>query len=103
MKITTGLVLILLLAACPTVFAQKGKVVHGQVSGGDNRQPLERVAVLEKGTQNHVFTSASGDYSITLTGENATLVFAYVGYATQQLPVGEQTTLNVTMQSSLKD
>ncbi|MVT11316.1 SusC/RagA family TonB-linked outer membrane protein [Chitinophaga tropicalis] len=103
MKITTGLVLILLLAACPTVFAQKGRVVHGQVSGGDTRQPLERVAVLEKGTRNHVFTSASGDYSITLTGENATLVFAYVGYATQQLPVGEQTTLNVTMQSSLKD
>lgn len=103
MKISTGLVVMLLFVTCSTVFAQKGRVIRGVVSAADNKQPLERVVIIEKNTQNHVFTGVSGDYSITLSGENATLVFSYVGYATQQLPVGEQTTLNVVMLSSQKD
>lgn len=103
MKISTGLVVILLLVACSTVFAQKGRVVRGAVSGGDTKQPLERVAVLEKGTQNYAFSDASGNYTITLTGENASLIFSYVGYTTRTLPVGEQRTLNVIMESSLRD
>ncbi|PSL20868.1 SusC/RagA family TonB-linked outer membrane protein [Chitinophaga ginsengisoli] len=103
MKISTGLTLVMLLALCSAAFAQKGRLVRGQVVAGDNRQALERVAVLEKGTQNHVFTGASGEYAITLTGDNATLIFSYVGYATQQLVVGNGETLNVTMQSSQKD
>jgi TonB-linked SusC/RagA family outer membrane protein len=103
MKVSTRLVLILLLATCSTAFAQKGKVVQGQVIAADNKQPLERVVVVEKGTQNHVFTTATGNYAITLNGENATLVFSYVGYTTLQLPVGNGGTLDVTLTSSLKD
>jgi TonB-linked SusC/RagA family outer membrane protein len=103
MKLSTGLALIILLAVCSTAFAQKGKTLRGQVVGGDTHQPLERVVVIEKGTQNHVFTGTTGDYVITLTGDNATLVFSYVGYTTQQLPAGTGDLLNVTMQSSQKD
>lgn len=103
MKVSTGLALIMLLAVCSTAFAQKGKTLRGQVVGGDTQQPLERVVIIEKGTQNHVFTAATGDYTITLTGDNATLIFSYVGYTTQQLPVGTGDALNVTMQSSQKD
>ncbi|ACU61421.1 SusC/RagA family TonB-linked outer membrane protein [Chitinophaga pinensis] len=103
MKVSTGLALIMLLAVCSTSFAQKGKTLRGQVVAGDTQQPLERVVIVEKGSQNHVFTGATGDYSITLTSENATLIFSYVGYATQQLPAGSGDILNVTMQSSQKD
>jgi TonB-linked SusC/RagA family outer membrane protein len=103
MKVSTRLVLILLLATCSTAFAQKGKVVQGQVIAADNKQPLERVVVVEQGTQNHVFTTATGNYAITLNGDNATLVFSYVGYTTQQLSAGNGGTLDVTLTSSLKD
>lgn len=103
MKVTTGLLLLMLLAVCSTTFAQKGKVVHGQVIAGDNKQALERVVVVEKGTQNHAYTTATGDYSLTLTGDNATLIFSFVGYNTQQVAVGETNTLNVTLQSAQKD
>lgn len=103
MKLFTGLALVMLLAACSTAFAQKGKIVRGRVVAGENGQPLERVAVLEKGTQNHVFTGAAGDYSITLTGDKATLIFSYVGYNTQQVPASPGNTLDITMQSSQKD
>ncbi|SFM96782.1 TonB-linked outer membrane protein, SusC/RagA family [Chitinophaga sp. YR627] len=103
MKIATGLMLIVLLAVCATTFAQKGRTLRGQVVAGDTQQPLERVVIVEKGSQNHVFTGPTGDYSITLTGDNATLIFSYVGYATQQLPVGTGDVLNVTLQASQKD
>jgi TonB-linked SusC/RagA family outer membrane protein len=99
MKISTKLVVMLLLVPCSSVFAQKGSVIHGAVSAADNKQPLERVVIIEKGTQNHAFTAATGDYSITLTGQNATLIFSYVGYITQELPVGEKTTVDVVMAS----
>ncbi|MBW8686949.1 SusC/RagA family TonB-linked outer membrane protein [Chitinophaga rhizophila] len=103
MKVITGLWLILLLAVSATAFAQRGKTIRGQVTGEYTRQPLERVAVLEKGTQNHVFTSATGDFSITLTGDNATLIFSYVGYNTEQTTVGANDVLNTTLRSSQKD
>jgi len=97
MKIPTWLVVMLLLVTCSSVFAQKNKVIRGTVSGADNMQPLERVVIIEKGTPNHAFTDASGNYEITLSGDNATLVFSYVSYTTQQLSVGDRTTLNVIM------
>src|SRR4051812_2660744 len=97
MKISTGLVVLLLLVACSSVFAQKNRVIRGTVSGADNKQPLERVVIIEKGTQNHVFTDAKGSYEITLSGDNATLVFSYVSYTTQELAVGNQTTMDVVL------
>src|SRR3954469_5214229 len=103
MKISTGLVVMLLLVTCTTVFAQKGSVIRGVVSASDTKQPLERVVIIEKNTQNHVFSGAAGDYSITLSGDNATLVFSYVGYNTQQVAAGSQTTLDVVLTSSQKD
>ena len=102
MKISTKLVVMLLLVPCSSVFAQKGRVIQGTVSATDNTQPLERVVIIEKGTQNHAFTTATGNYSITLSAENATLVFSYVGYITQEIPVGEKTTVDARM-SSQKD
>jgi len=55
------------------------------------------VNILVKGTSVGTVTDASGDYSIEVSGENATLVFSFVGYLTQEIPVGNQTVVNVSM------
>ena len=77
-------------------FAQ-GKSVTGTVTSSDDGSGVPGVNILEKGTSNGTVSDASGNYIITV-GDNATLVYSFVGYATQEVPVGSQGTVNVTLQ-----
>jgi len=62
-----------------------------------NGNPLPGVNIIEKGTSNGTVTDADGNFSITVSDENAVLVFSYVGYLKEELPVAGKTLLNVTM------
>ena len=73
--------------------------VSGKVTGAAG-EPLPGVSVTIKGTQTGTTTDAQGNYSLTVPDENVVLVFSYVGLTSQELRVGTQTTLNVTMIAS---
>lgn len=55
---------------------------------------------MEKGTSNGTTTDSDGRYSINV-GDNATLVFSFVGYATQEVAVGGQTSVDISLQSDV--
>lgn len=61
-----------------------------------NGTPLPNVNVIEKDTSNGVVTDFDGNYSITIS-ENATLVFSYVGYDTQEIVVDGQSSISITL------
>ncbi|MBD2768204.1 TonB-dependent receptor [Hymenobacter sp. BT664] len=69
--------------------------ISGRVSASDGG-PLPGATVLERGTTNGVSTNAEGAFSLSVQ-PNATLVISSVGYATQTVAVGNQTTINVTL------
>ena len=73
--------------------------VTGKITGATG-EPLSGVSVTIKGTQTGTTTDAQGNYSLTVPDENVVLVFSYVGFSTQELRVGTQTTINVTMVAS---
>jgi TonB-linked SusC/RagA family outer membrane protein len=77
--------------------AQQQRSVSGKItdSGG---QPLPGVTVVVKGTTQGTVTNADGDYKLNNIPENATLVFTFVGMRTQEVEVGDQTSINVTME-----
>ena len=50
-----------------------------------------------KGTNVGVLSSADGTYSITVPNDNSVLVFSLMGFATQEITVGSQAVINVTM------
>jgi len=77
------------------VLAQQ-KSVSGKVSDSSG-QPLPGVTVVVKGTTRGTVTNADGNYSIANIPENATLVFSFVGMKTQEVVVGNQTSINVSM------
>ena len=56
------------------------------------------VSVSEKNTSNGVVSDFDGLYEITTSGKGAVLVFSYMGYLTQEITVGNQSTLNVVFQ-----
>ncbi|SHI49658.1 iron complex outermembrane recepter protein [Arenibacter nanhaiticus] len=58
---------------------------------------LPGVNVVEKGTTNGTSTDFDGNYAITVSSSNATLVFTYIGFSAQEVPVAGQTTINLSM------
>lgn len=62
--------------------------------------PLVGVTVREKGANNGTVTSMTGHFKITVSNDNAILVFSYVGYKTKEVPVKGHSEIQVTMESS---
>lgn len=79
-----------------TAWAQQ-RTINGTVTDEKN-EPLPGVTVVVKGTTQGTVTNADGDYSLTSIPEDATLVFSFVGMRTQEVVVGTQTAINVTME-----
>lgn len=86
---------LLLLFCCFTALAQDKKVVSGTVKD-DKGTPVPGVTVVEKGTRNGIQTAPDGSFKLSV-GPNATLVISYVGYATQEIAVAGQSTINPTL------
>ncbi|MGI8952435.1 MAG: SusC/RagA family TonB-linked outer membrane protein [Chitinophagaceae bacterium] len=84
------------------LFAQKGTTITGTILNETN-QPLENVTVSEKGTKNGVLSDAAGHYSITLRTNNATLIFSFIGYASQQKAVDNNTNINVSLTTEVSN
>jgi TonB-linked SusC/RagA family outer membrane protein len=81
--------------AAPVDVTVSGKVTNDQNEG------LPGVSVLVKGTTIGTTTDVNGSYSINVP-ENATLVFSFIGYTTEEIVVGNQTSLNVKLVSDIK-
>lgn len=87
-------VLAMLVVQC--AFAQN-KTITGTVT--DNKQePLIGVNVVVKGnTSVGAITNLDGKYSLSVPEGKATLVFSYIGYVTQEVPVEQQPVVNVIL------
>ena len=89
----------LLFAGLQVVLAQK--TVTGTVTGSSDNQALAGVTVLVKGTSTGTVTAADGKYSIPVPNNQATLQFSFIGYTSQEVNVGTQAVVNVTLAESL--
>ncbi|MCX2450301.1 TonB-dependent receptor [Pedobacter sp. PLR] len=85
----------------PSAFAQTIKV-KGVVKD-DKGVPLPGVGVKIKGTAVGTSTNGDGVYTVSLTGPNQVLVFTYIGFIPQEIPVGTKTTINVSLKENLND
>ncbi|WP_345948670.1 TonB-dependent receptor [Mucilaginibacter sp. PAMB04274] len=85
--------------------AMQSIVVSGTVVD-DKGVPLPGVNIKIKGAKTGVVSNASGQYTITLPQGNETLVFSFVGFATQEVGAANRTKLDVTLvetRSALND
>lgn len=89
-------VVVVLMCASTGAYAQS-KTVTGKVTSGEDGSSIPGVNIIEKGTSNGTVTDVDGKYSITV-GTNSTLVFSFVGYTSNEVVVGNQTTIEVKLQ-----
>lgn len=59
--------------------------------------PLPGVSIRVKGTDVGTQSQVDGTYKITVNDNSAVLVFSFIGFVNQEITVGSQTTINVTL------
>ncbi len=74
----------------------QNREVTGRVTSATDGSPISGVSVAVLGSTSATQTGADGEYAIAV-GENATLVFSYIGFTAQRLPVGAQSVINVAL------
>lgn len=77
---------------------------HVKVKNKDGSESaVSNVSIVEKGTSNGTRTNDNGDFTISVSNPNATLLISYVGYVTQEYPLNGQTTVNVVLNADEKE
>ena len=77
------------------------RTVTGSVKDSQTSQPMPGVNVLVKGTTIGSITDAEGRFSITIPDPNSVLVFSFIGYISQEIPVAGRSALDVVLISDV--
>ena len=75
---------------------QQGKKVTGVVVDATG-EPVIGANVVVKGTTNGTITDFDGNYTIEGVSASDVLVFSYIGYLSQEITIGNQAAINVTL------
>jgi TonB-linked SusC/RagA family outer membrane protein len=81
------------------VFAQGQIKVSGTVIDSTGAV-LTGVAVRFRGTQTGTTTDVNGKFNLTAPNANSVLVFSYIGFASQEVPLNGQTTFNIRLKAN---
>ncbi|GAA3564044.1 SusC/RagA family TonB-linked outer membrane protein [Snuella lapsa] len=73
--------------------------VSGNITDA-NGVPLPGANIIVKGTANGTSSDFDGNYSIQVSNANAVLLFSFVGYNTQEVPLNGKTVINVVLEQS---
>ena len=73
------------------------KTITGQVTDLSTGETLPGVNILVKGTSIGTITDVEGNYRLTAPDDAETLVFSSVGYTSEEVAIGDRTTINLEM------
>lgn len=80
--------------------AAQAQTIKGIITS-DSGDPLIGATVVQKGVQNGVVTDLDGTYSIDVKLGDKTLIFTYIGYLSQEIPINGRTTINITLSEDI--
>ena len=96
----TMLTMLLFVLCTATAFAQQ-KTIKGTVVDATG-QPIIGANVSVKGTTIGIITDIDGKYTLQVPN-NSTLAISYIGYVSQNIAVGNQSTINVTLKEDTQN
>lgn len=82
---------------CLTSVSYGQSTVQGTVVD-ESGEPLPGVNISVQGTTRGTSTDAEGSYQLTVPSSSDTLVFSFIGFQTQQIPVNGRSTIDVAME-----
>lgn len=93
--------MVCLLMCLSFAWAQE-RAITGKVTDAESNTGIPGVSVFVKGTNIGTVTDTEGRFSINVSSSSAILVFQSVGLVTQEVPIGNNSTLNVQLTSDTK-
>ncbi|MCX6218452.1 SusC/RagA family TonB-linked outer membrane protein [Spirosoma sp.] len=91
-----------LLCLLPLLSVAQQRVVRGKVSDANGKESLPGTTVTVKGGTAGTVTDAQGTYQINVPDKSATLVFSSVGFQLQEVSVGNQQVIDVSLIADTK-
>lgn len=82
------------------VYAQT-KQITGTVTSNEDNQPIPGVSVSVKGTTLGTITNLNGGFEISVPQNTKTLLFSFIGMKNQEVEIGNQTNINVKMETDV--
>ncbi|MEO8772832.1 MAG: TonB-dependent receptor [Gelidibacter sp.] len=95
------LVLFLFFLFSYSVSQAQDAIITGTVTSAEDNFPVPGVNVLIKGTNKGTSTDFDGNYSLTAKAGDV-FEFTYVGFKTQYITIGNQTTLNIVFEADIE-
>jgi Ca-activated chloride channel homolog len=95
-KIALSLIVIFLMG---NALSAQDRTITGKVTSAEDGSNLPGVNVLLKGTTKGTVTDYKGNYILQVPGKGSTLIFSFVGLATQEVAIGISNRIDVVMQS----
>lgn len=77
------------------------KILSGKITS-ENGEPLPGVSVLVKGTTIGVSTDVDGTFTLSVPDDAEFLVISYIGYTTEEVPIGNRTVFNISLTPDLR-
>jgi TonB-linked SusC/RagA family outer membrane protein len=91
-KLTVLMVLLFMICSC---YAQTS--VSGKITSGTDGAPIPGVNILVKGTSSGTISDSEGNYRLDVPAPDGVLVFSFVGFVTQEIPIAGKTSLDVVL------
>src|SRR5262245_4943590 len=89
--------LVLLLVMMSGIVAAQKRTITGKVTDQTTGTPLTGVNILANKQKGGVVTKTDGTYSITVEPGSTSLIFSYVGFATQTVAIDQKTVIDIVL------
>jgi len=84
-----------------SVLAQE-RTISGRVTAEETGSPVPGVNVILKGTTIGTVTDIDGNYKLNVPDEGGILVYSFIGLATEEVRIGDQTVINMGMTADIR-
>lgn len=75
--------------------------ISGTVTDGTTGELLVGVTIQVKGTMTGSISQSDGSYSVNIPHDANVLIFSFVGYVTQEIPINGRTVIDVVMEEEI--
>lgn len=94
----------LLLCWCNSwAYAQNSRSIQGVVIEKSTNEAIPGASVQIQGTNQGTVTDIDGQFSLNVSTENPVLVVSFIGYTTQEIPVGNRNNITVYLESEFSN
>jgi hypothetical protein len=104
MKNPLKLFALILLCSTTLLFGQNRSQVriNGKITDATTGEVLPGVNVLVQGTLTGTISEVDGRYSVLVTGSESVLVYSFIGYVSQTVTVGTQSSIDIALAPDIK-